>query len=197
MNTNNDLLIRELKAELGCCNVKINRLVNIIEFYKNKTEKLEKENKELREENETLAEQITKIYTEESTEDDVRKAHNNGYGTAIGKMIAFLAKIKFDPIAHTEQDSNTFQKSILKDYGNYDFKVYGFAKNGIINKKLNIIKALEDVYNAPRIEIKSYVESLPTDKYEVTLLNHVSESTCKKLVDILTKVDVACEYFDI
>ncbi len=42
MNTNNDLLIRELKAELGCCNAKINRLVNIIEFYKNKTEKLEK-----------------------------------------------------------------------------------------------------------------------------------------------------------
>ena len=83
----------------------------------------------------------------------------------------------------------------MKDYGNCDFKVYGFAKNGIINKKLNIIKALEDVYNAPRIEIKSYVESLPTDKYEVTLLNHVSESTYKKLVDVFTKVDIACEYF--
>ena len=108
MNTNSDLLIREFKAELGCCNAKINRLVNIIEFYKNKTEKLEKENKELREENKTLAEQVTKFFTEESTEDDVRKAHNNGYGTAIGKMIAFLTKIKFDPLAHTEQDSNTF-----------------------------------------------------------------------------------------
>lgn len=108
MNTNSDLLIRELKVELGRCNANINRLVNIIEFYKNKNEKLERENKELREENKTLGEQITKIYTEGSIEDDVRKAHNNGYGTAIAKMIAFLTKIKLDPVAHTEQDLNTF-----------------------------------------------------------------------------------------
>lgn len=156
----------------------------------------------------TIEEIVTKIFgncNDVKTFDDIRhtisqecsKAHNvgynDGYGAAIGKMVAFVNKIKFDPASNTKQDRGTLKKALAADYGKCYFKVY---KCATIRNKLNIIKALKDIYNVPLGEIKSYVASLPVNGYgSVVLLDKVSDTTCKKLREALGKVQIECDYF--
>lgn len=163
-----------------------------LETYEDRIKKLEKENKKLCEENKGLYKEYMKN-TEKSVDDHVKEAYSDGYGAAIGKMIAFVNKIKFDPAFSTKQDQGTLKKALAADYGKCYFKVYNCAT---IRNKLNIIKALKDIYNVPLGEIKNYVASLPANEYgNVVLLDKVSDITCKKLRETLRGVQIECDYF--
>lgn len=163
-----------------------------LETYEDRIKKLEEENKRLCEDNKVLYEERVKN-TEKSVDDRVKAAYNDGYGAAIGKMVAFVNKIKFDPAFNTKQDQGTLKKALAADYGKCYFKVYNCTP---IHNKLTIVKALKDIYNVPFGEIESYLASLPASEYgSVVLLDKVSETTCKKLEEALRKVQIDCAYF--
>ena len=131
--------------------------------------------------------------TEKSVDNRVKAAYNDGYGAAIGKMVAFVNKIKFDPAFNTKQNRGTLKKALAADYGKCCFKVYNCAS---IRNKFTIVKALKDIYNVPLGEIKSYLASLPVNGYgNVVLLDKVSDTTCKKLKEALRNVRIECDYF--
>lgn len=91
------------------------------------------------------------------------------------------------------QDLNTLQNAFLEDRGNCRFKVFGYATT---NKKLNVAKALKDIYDTTLVEIKDYIESLPINGFGgVILLDCVSEATCRKLKDALEKIQIECDYY--
>jgi hypothetical protein len=165
-----------------------------LETYEDRIKKLEEENKRLCEDNKVLYEERMKN-TEKSVNDRVKAAYNDGYGAAIGKMVAFVNKIKFDSAFNTKQDQGTLKKALAADYGKCYFKVYNYAP---IRDKLNIIGVLKDIYNVSVDEIKSYLESLPINGCgNIVLLDKVSDTTCKKLREALRNVRIECDYFSI
>lgn len=158
-----------------------------LEICENRIKELEEENKKLQEENRKKLEELV-----ESDNTRIKNAYKDGYGTAVFKMSACLQEMKFDAAITIEQDLVGLKKALLIDYGNCCFKVFDFAAT---NNKLNIIKALKDIYNAPLVEIKKYVSSLPINGFGNTiLLNHVSEATCRKLKSVLDKIQIKCDY---
>lgn len=152
----------------------------------------------------TIEEIVTEIFgsnPEIKTFDDIRyiisqecsKAYDTGYGTAIGKIVAFVNKIKFDPDSNTKQDQSILKKALAKDCGKCRFKVYNWAT---MRNKPVIVKALKDIYNAPLGEIKRYIASLPFDGYgNIVLLDKVSDATCKKLTETLREAKIECACF--
>lgn len=140
-----------------------------------------------------LKEEIKKLQADEPVDDYVKAAYNDGYGAAMGKMIAFLNKIKFDSAFNTKQGQGTLKKALAADYGKCYFKVYNYTPT---RNKLDIVKALKDIYNVSVGEIKSYLASLPVNGYgNVVLLDKVSDTTCKKLREALRNVRIECDYF--
>lgn len=100
--------------------------------------------------------------------------------------------MKFDSIVTVKQDS-ALQKAFIEDCGRYYFRVFGHATT---KNRMIIIKSLKDIYNAPFAEIKSYVSSLSVNGLGCTiLLEKVSEATCKKLKEVLEKVQIECDYY--
>lgn len=224
MDTNtNDLVLRKLETELGYYKVKLTKfeednerlkadlqksheanksLETDLEIYETRIEELEKVNKELQKVNVEYSKKLKlgkKENGDEATKelaksDDerVKAAYNDGYGTAIAKMSACLQEMKFDSVVTVKQDSE-LQKAFVEDYGRYYFKVFG---NATTKNRLSIIKALKDIYNVPVGEIKSYVSSLSINGFGCTiLLESVSEATCKKLKEVLEKVQIECNYY--
>nr|DAH68486.1 MAG TPA: ribosomal protein L7/L12 [Caudoviricetes sp.] len=212
MDTNtNGLDLRKLETELAYYKVKLTKfekdnerlkadlqksheanksLETDLEIYETRIEELEEANKELQKVN---VEYSKKLKLGKSDDERVKAAYNDGYGAAIGKMVAFVNKIKFDPASNTKQDQGTLKKALAADHGNCYFKVY---KCATINNKLSIAKALKDIYDVAYGEIKSYLASLPVNGFgNVVLLDHVSETTCKKLREALRKVQIECDYF--
>ena len=56
-----------------------------------------------------LKEEIKKLRADEPVDDYVKAAYNDGYGAAMGKMIAFLNKIKSEPAVNTEARYKLYQ----------------------------------------------------------------------------------------
>lgn len=214
MDTNIDgLALRKLETELGYYKVKLTKFeednqrlkVDLqkshetnksfetdLEIYENKIEELEKENKKLQEENKKNSEQIAKNAVE-SDDERIKAAYKDGYGAAMTKISECLQEMKFDSVVTVKQDSSALQKAFVEDYGRYYFKVFGHAAT---RNRIPIIKALKDIYNAPLGEIKSYVSSLSINGFGCTiLLESVSEATCKKLKEVLEKVQIECAYY--
>lgn len=127
-----------------------------------------------------------------SDDERVKAAYKDGYGAAMTKISECLQEMKFDAV-DIKQDSSALQKAFVEDYGRYYFKVFG---NATTKNRLSIIKALKDIYNVPLGEIKSYVSSLSINGFGCTiLLESVSEATCKKLKEVLEKVQIECNYY--
>lgn len=127
-----------------------------------------------------------------SIDNHVKAAYKDGYGSAVSKMSICLQEMKYDSVVTIKQVS-ALQKAFVEDYGRYYFKVFGDATT---KNRLVIIKALKDIYNVPLVEIKNYVSSLPVNGFGCTiLLESVSESTCKKLKEVLEKVQIECGYY--
>lgn len=208
--------IKEKNEEIANLKLEIKNSESVLETYEKRVRKLEEENKKLQNEDSWLKDKIVALensnnaYTQvviealgeipssidafkEHINNRIQVAYNDGYGAAIGKMVAFVNKIKFDPADNTKQDQGTLKKALAADYGKCYFKVY---KCATIRNKLNIIKALADIYNVPLGEVKSYIASLPVNGYgSVVLLDKVSDTTCKKLRETLMKVQIECDYF--
>lgn len=192
MDTSIDNLIKSISDSVKKKDEEIKNLETDLEIYEDRIKKLEEENKRLCEDNKVLYEEYMKN-TEESVDDRVKAAYNDGYGAAIGKMVAFVNKIKFDPAFNTKQGQGTLKKALAADYGKCYFKVYNYTP---IRNKFNIVKALKDIYNVSVGEIKSYLASLPVNGYgNVVLLDKVSDTTCKKLREALRNVRIECDYF--
>lgn len=203
--------IKEKDEEIANLKLEIKNSKSVLEIYEKRVRKLEEENKKLQNEDSWSKDKIIALENsnnayiqvviealgeipssidafKESINNRIQAAYNDGYGAATGKMMAFLNKIKFEPTVDIGQNLNTLKKALAADHGNYYFKVFRYATTC---NKLNIIKALKDLYKAPTAEIKTYVESLPTDGFGNTvLLNAVSETTCKKLNDVLEKIGI-------
>lgn len=180
-----------------------------LEICENRIKELEKVNKELQEINIKYSRQLREnfIYqnaknlektdktTKELAESDderIKAAYKDGYGTAVAKISTCLQEMKFDTVVTVKQNS-ALQKAFLEDYGRYYFKVFG---NATTKNRLDIIKALKGIYNAPVAEVKSYVSSLSVNGFGCTiLLESVSEATCKKLKEFLEKVQIECNYY--
>lgn len=222
MDTNTDNFeLRKLESELAYYKVKVTRLeeenekllranffsqdkkdpvkkdeetMNLetdLEIYENRIKELEEENKKLQEENKKNAEQIAKNAVE-SDDERVKAAYKDGYVAAVAKISTCLQEMKFDTVVTVKQDS-ALQKAFLEDYGRYYFKVFG---NATTKNRLDIIKALKGIYNAPVAEVKSYVSSLSVNGFGCTiLLESVSEATCKKLKEFLEKAQIECNYY--
>ena len=216
MDTNIDgLALRKLETELAYYKVKLTKferdnerlkadlqksheanksLETDLEIYETRIEELEEENKKLREENRKTPSKLQKKNAVESDDERIKAAYKDGYGTAVSKISTCLQEMKFDAVATVKQES-TLQKAFLEDYGGYYFKVFG---NATAKNRLNIIKALKDIYNAPLAEINSYVSSLSINGLGSTmLLENVSEATCKKLKEVLEKIQIECDYWRI
>lgn len=208
--------IKEKDEEIANLKLEIKNSESVLETYEKRVRKLEEENKKLQDEDNWSKDKIIALensnnaYTQvviealgeipssidafkEYINNRIQAAYNDGYGAAIGKMVAFVNKIKFDPAGNTKQDQGTLKKALAADHGNCYFKVY---KCATINNKLSIAKALKDIYDVAYGEIKSYLASLPVNGFgNVVLLDHVSETTCKKLREALKKVQIECDYF--
>lgn len=226
MDTNtDDLALRKLETELAYYKAKLTKfeegnqrlkadlqkshkanksLETDLEIYETRIEELEKVNKELQKINVEYSKKLKLGKKEngdeatkelaESDDERIKAAYKDGYGTAIAKMSACLQEMKFDAVATVKQES-ALQKAFLEDYGGYYFKVFG---NATAKNRLNIIKALKDIYNAPLAEINSYVSSLSINGLGSTmLLENVSEATCKKLKEVLEKIQIECDYWRI
>lgn len=191
MDTNIERLIETISNSIKNKDEEIASLKTDLEICENRIKELEEENKKLQEENRKNAEQIAKN-TVESDNKHVKAAYKDGYGTAVAKMSAYLQEMKFDSVVTVKQDS-VLQKAFIEDYGRYYFKVFGHATT---KNRMIIIKSLKDIYNAPFAEIKSYVSSLSVNGLGCTiLLENVSEATCKKLKEVLEKVQIECDYY--
>lgn len=191
MDTNIERLIETISNSIKNKDEEIVSLKTDLEICENRIKELEEENKKLQEENRKNAEQIAKN-TVESDNKHVKAAYKDGYGTAVAKMSAYLQEMKFDSIVTVKQDS-ALQKAFIEDYGRYYFRVFGHATT---KNRMIIIKSLKDIYNAPFAEIKSYVSSLSVNGLGCTiLLEKVSEATCKKLKEVLEKVQIECDYY--
>ena len=176
MDTNIERLIETISDSIKKKDEEIASLKTDLEICENRIKELEKVNKELT----------------ESDDKRVKAAYKDGYGTAVAKMSACLQEMRFDAIVTVKQDS-ALQKAFIEDYGKYCFKVFGHATT---KNRLIIIKSLKDIYNAPFAEIKSYVSSLSVNGFGCTiLLENVSEATCKKLKEVLEKVQIECDYY--
>lgn len=191
MDTNIERLIETISDSIKKKDEEIASLKTDLEICENRIKELEEKNKKLQEKNKKNAEQIAKNAVE-SDDKRIKAAYKDGYGTAVAKMSACLQEIRFDAIVTVTQDS-ALQKAFLEDYGRYYFKVFGHATT---KNKMIIIKSLKDIYNAPFAEIKSYVSSLSVNGLGCTiLLENVSEATCKKLKEVLEKVQIECDYY--
>lgn len=208
--------IKKKDEEIANLKLEIKNLESTLEISEKRAKKSEEENKKLQYENSNLKDEIITLennndaYTQvviealgeipssidafkESIDKRIQAAYNDGYGAAMGKMIAFLNKIKFDPAFNTKQGQGTLKKALAADYGKCYFKVYNYTP---IRNKFNIVKALKDIYNVSVGEIKSYLASLPVNGYgNVVLLDKVSDTTCKKLREALRNVRIECDYF--
>ena len=209
MDTNIERLIETISDSIKKKDEEIASLKTDLEICENRIEELEKVNKELQEINIKYSKQLREnfIYqnaknlektdktTKELAESDderVKAAYKDGYGTAVAKIAACLQEMKFDSVVTVKQDS-VLQKAFIEDYGRYYFKVFGHATT---KNRMIIIKSLKDIYNAPFAEIKSYVSSLSVNGFGCTiLLENVSEATCKKLKEVLEKVQIECDYY--
>ena len=175
MDTNIERLIETISDSIKKKDEEIASLKTDLEICENRIKELEKVNKELT----------------ESDDKRVKAAYKDGYGTAVAKMSACLQEMT-DSVVTVKQDS-ALQKAFIEDYGRYYFKVFDHA---ITKNRLIIIKSLKDIYNAPLGEIKSYVSSLSVNGLGCTiLLENVSEATCKKLKEVLEKVQIECNYY--
>lgn len=61
-----------------------------------------------------LKEEIKKLQADKPVDDYVKAAYNEGYGVAMGKMIAFLNKIKSEPTVDTEARQKLYQYDFQK-----------------------------------------------------------------------------------
>lgn len=202
MDTNIECLIETISDS-------IKKIETYLEICEKRIKKLEKINKDLQEINikysrqlrENIIYQVTKKSEKtdkttkelaESDDERVKAAYKDGYGTAVAKIAACLQEMKFDSIVTVKQDS-ALQKAFIEDHGRYYFRVFGHATT---KNRMIIIKSLKDIYNAPFAEIKSYVSSLSVNGLGCTiLLENVSEATCKKLKEVLEKVQIECDYY--
>ena len=204
MDTNIERLIKTISDSIEKKDEEIASLKTNLEIYENRIKELEKVNKELQEINIKYSKQLREnfIYKIEKTDkttkelaksDDerVKAAYKDGYGTTVAKIAACLQEM-IDSVVTVKQDS-ALQKAFIEDYGRYYFRVFGHATT---KNRLIIIKSLKDIYNVPLAEIKSYVSSLSVNGLGCTiLLENVSETTCKKLKEVLEKVRIECDYY--
>lgn len=164
MDTNIDNLIQ-------CISDSIKRKDEEIEKLKTTLAKYEYKIKELKEENEGLI------------ANRIKAAYDDGYGTAISKMIAFLNKVKFEPAVDTKTEQelhqDEFEKAIAENPGECYFCVYD---NDLRDHRLEIIYALSKACKTSLMSARNHFNKFIKNTKpggHTTILNNVSEDVCK------------------
>ena len=175
MDTNIDNLIKIISDSVKKKDEEIKNLETDLEICENRI-------KELKEE-------IKKLQTDKPVDDYVKAAYNDGYDAAMGKMIAFLNKIKSEPTVDTEAKQKLyqydFQKALDENPGRCYFRV---NKDDLFVRMSPIVLALSKTCEASPTSVARYLDKFVKNRERTgytTILSNVSEDICRTLVNHL------------
>ena len=171
MDTSIDNLIKSISDSIKKKDQEIKNLETCLEICEDRIKKLKEE--------------IKKLKTDKPVNDYVKAAYNDGYGAAMGKMIAFLNKIKSEPTVNTEVRQTLcqydFQKALDKNPGRCYFRIYD---NDLLDRRLSIVLALSKTCKAEPRFVASYLNKFIKNIKRgghTTILSNVSEDICRTL----------------
>ena len=213
MDTNIERLIETISDSIKKKDEEIASLETDLEICKNRIKKLEKVNKDLQQINinyskllrEKFIYQITKKElteseniekTDKTTDERVKAAYKDGYGTAVAKMSACLQEMRFDAIVTVEQcpitlkveqksHGDEFEKALAENSGKCHFCIYS---DDLLDKRLLLVLALSKTYKVPPTSVANYLDKFVKNKKRgdhITILKNVSEDICRTLEDHL------------
>lgn len=146
-----------------------------------------------------LKEEIKKLQADEPVDDYVKAAYNDGYGAAMGKMIAFLNKIKSEPTVDTEARQKLYQydlqKVLDKNPGRYYFCIHN---NDLLGKRLPIVLALSKTCEASQTSVARYLDKFVKNIEKIgytTILSNVSEDICRTLENHLKEKGIGYSWY--
>lgn len=132
-----------------------------------------------------LKEEIKKLQADEPVDDYVKAAYNDGYGAAMGKMIAFLNKIKSEPTVDTEARQKSYQYDFQKTLDKNPGRCYFCVNNDdLLDRKLLIVFTLSKTYKVSQTSVAKYLDKFVKNKERkgyTTILSNVSEDICRTL----------------
>ena len=180
MDTSIDNLI---KAIVKKKDKEINNLEIDLEIYENKIKELEKVNKELQETNIKYFKQLKELT--KSDDERIKNAYKDGYGAAMGKMIAFLNKIKSEPTVDTEARQKLYQYDFQKALDENPGRCYFCVNNDDLFVRMSpIVLALSKTCEASPTSVARYLDKFVKNRERTgytTILSNVSEDICRTL----------------
>lgn len=214
--------IKKKDEEIANLKLEIKNLESILEISEKRAKKSEEENKKLQYENSNLKDEIitsensNNAYIQvviealgeipssidafkESIDKRIQAAYNDGYGAAMGKMIAFLNKIKSEPTVDTEAKQKLYQydlqKVLDKNPGRYYFCIHN---NDLLGKRLPIVLALSKTCEASQTSVARYLDKFVKNIEQTgytTILSNVSEDICRTLENHLKEKGIGYSWY--